>query len=222
MKKIIVIAVDGPAAAGKGTLARQIARFFDYAYLDTGLLYRAVGLKALNSGVLLSDAERTVEFARSLTPSEVERLAANPELRTEPIGNAASVVAAIPGVRQALLAFQRNFAQIPPDACPGAVLDGRDIGTVVCPQAHVKLFVTANDEERASRRLKELQNSGIEAIEADVLSEIRERDRRDASRSVSPLIPAEDAFVLDTSGMEVDEVFSVALGYIREKGVLKM
>ena len=172
MKRPVVIAVDGPAAAGKGTLARQIARFFDYAYLDTGLLYRAVGLKALNSGVSFSDTECAVGFARSLTPSEVERLAANPNLRTEAVGNAASVVAAMPSVRQALLAFQRDFSQVPPGGCMGAVLDGRDIGTVVCPQAHVKLFVTANDEERALRRLKELQSSGIDAIEADVLSEI--------------------------------------------------
>ena len=219
MKKPIVIAVDGPAAAGKGTLARQIACFFGYAYLDTGLLYRAVGFKALSTSVSFSDTDRMVELARSLTSAEIERLAANPNLRTEAVGNAASVVAAMPGVRQALLTFQREFSQVPPGGCIGAVLDGRDIGTVVCPQAHVKLFVTANDEERALRRLKELQNCGIEAIEADVLSEIRERDRRDASRDISPLVPAEDAFVLDTSGMEVDEVLSAALGYIRGKGI---
>ena len=221
MKKAVVIAIDGPAAAGKGTLARRIADFFDYAYLDTGLLYRSVGLKLLNSGALLSDNERAAAIAGALTPSEVARLAAHPDLRAESIGNAASLVAAMPDVRDALLAFQRDFSQMPPDNRRGAVLDGRDIGTVVCPGAPIKLFVTANDRVRARRRLKELQNCGIEAIEADVLSEIRERDRRDASRKISPLIPAEDAFILDTSSLGVDEAFSHALGYIRKKGALE-
>lgn len=209
----MIIAIDGPAAAGKGTLARRIADRLNLAYLDTGLLYRATGKRVLEAGADPEDAEAAEAQARALEPKDLER----PDLRTEAVGQAASKVSAVPGVRAALLDFQRTFAATPPEGFQGAVLDGRDIGTVVCPDADVKLFVTASDEVRAARRHKELQEKDPDVIYARVLEEMRERDARDRSRAVAPLEPAEDATLLDTSDLNADEVFAKALDIIKEK-----
>ena len=206
----MIIAIDGPAAAGKGTLARRLADHLDLAYLDTGLIYRAVGKMVLDGGADPEDAAAAAATARAMTPADLER----DGLRTDEVAQAASKVSAVPGVRAALLEFQRGFAAAPPNGKAGAVLDGRDIGTVVCPDADVKMFVTADTEVRAKRRLKELQDRGLEAIYARVLDDMRERDARDSDRAVSPLEPATDATVLDTSGLDADQVFATALEII--------
>lgn len=202
-----VIAIDGPAAAGKGTLARRLAAHLGFAYLDTGLLYRAVGARMLALGSDLSDQQAAAGAAAALDVADL----ADPALRLDAAAQAASRVAAIPAVRQALLGWQRRFAAAPPPAAAGAVLDGRDIGTVICPDATLKLFVTASLAERAARRLKELRERGSEAIDSDVLRDMQERDARDLSRSVAPLEPAADAVVIDTSGLSPDVVFATAL-----------
>ncbi len=208
----MIIAVDGPAASGKGTLTRRLAKHFDLAVLDTGLLYRAVGLGVLRRGGDPADADAASEVARALNPADLH----DPELRSEAAGGAASQVAAHPGVRAALLDFQRNFANFPPGSKEGAILDGRDIGTVICPDADVKLFLTASAEVRAERRVKELRERGSEAIYARILRDIEDRDARDASRAVAPLEPAKDALVIDTSDMDADQVFDTALAHINK------
>jgi cytidylate kinase len=207
-----IIAIDGPAAAGKGTLARRLAAELGFDYLDTGLIYRAVGMNVERAGFDPADEARAGEAARDLQP---EDLAAD-DLRTDEAAQAASKVAAIPAVRAALLDFQRRFAACPPGG-KGAVLDGRDIGTVVCPDAGIKLFVTASAETRAARRLKELQDRGIDTTFDRVLAEMRERDERDSQRAVAPLKPAEDAEVLDTSGLDADAAFDAAIAFVRAK-----
>lgn len=208
-----VIAVDGPAGAGKGTLAQRLAEHFQFAYLDTGLLYRAVGAKCLDVAdiELNFTTDCAVQAARALTSEDLQRK----DLRSDTVAQAASRVAAVPAVRRALLDFQRHFAQEPPAGFHGAVLDGRDIGTVVCPGAAIKLFITAVIEIRAERRVKELRERGLEAIHAHVLRDMQERDARDAGRTVSPLQPAADAFVIDTSDLSPEAVFSAAIAYIR-------
>jgi CMP/dCMP kinase len=206
----MIIAVDGPAAAGKGTLARRLALALDLAYLDTGALYRAVGLSVLRAGGDPADEAAAVDAAENLDRSILD----DPELRGDAAASAASKVAAIPAVRQVLLAFQRDLAANPPDGKQGAILDGRDIGTVVCPEADVKIFVTASPEARAERRLKELQGRGIEAIYANVLQDMKERDARDQARAVAPLVPAEDAHILDTTDLDADEAFEQALAIV--------
>ena len=185
------VAIDGPAAAGKGTLSRAVAAHFGFAHLDTGALYRAVGVKGGDP----------VEAARSLAPEDLAR----DDLRTLAAGQAASRVAVIPEVRQALLEFQRSFARRP----GGAVLDGRDIGTVICPEAEVKLFVTASSEVRAHRRWLEVGGD-----ERQVLAEVRERDERDMNRADAPLKPASDAVILDTSALSIDEAVARAITLI--------
>jgi cytidylate kinase len=200
----LIVTVDGPAAAGKGELSRRLAQHFDYARLDTGQIYRAVGWRVLTAG------GDPLAAAQALQAEDLDRA----ELRSEEVGNAASKVAAIPEVRTALLAFQRNFADFPPGGKKGAVLDGRDCGTVICPNAPVKFFITARAEVRARRRTKELQERGVAAIYAAVLRDIVERDARDSQRSVAPLEPAKDALVLDTSDMDADAVFTAALDHI--------
>lgn len=207
-----IIAIDGPAAAGKGTLARRVAAELGFDYLDTGLIYRAVGMNVDRAGFDPADPARAGEAARDLQP---EDLAAD-DLRTDDAAQAASKVAAIPEVRAALLDFQRRFAATPPGG-KGAVLDGRDIGTVVCPDAGIKLYVTASAETRAQRRLLELQGKGIDTTFDKVLAEMRERDERDASRAVAPLKPAEDAHLLDTSALSADAAFDAAIAFIRTK-----
>jgi cytidylate kinase len=209
----LVVAVDGPAAAGKGELTRRLARHFNLARLDTGLLYRAVGWAILQQKADPADEGVALAAAKALTATDLE----NPELRSESAGGAASKVAAIPSVRAQLIDFQRDFSKNPPGGAAGAVLDGRDIGTVICPHASAKLFLTARAEIRAERRLKELQAKGVEAIGSAVLRDMMERDARDAQRSVAPLEPAKDAFVLDTSDMDADAVFAAAVDFISRK-----
>lgn len=199
----MIIAVDGPAAAGKGTIARALAQHFGYHFLDTGTLYRRVGLALLET----SDDPRNVNAAVAIAQNLNSHSYSDLELRTEAVGAAASIVAVIPEVREALLSYQRNFA----DQLPGAVLDGRDIGTVVCPGADVKLFITASPEVRARRRLAELQAYGADVTFETVLHEIRQRDERDRTRVVAPLVPATDAVVIDTSEMTADEAIAEAI-----------
>ncbi|MES2713643.1 MAG: (d)CMP kinase [Pseudomonadota bacterium] len=201
----LVIAIDGPAAAGKGTLARRLAAAFNLPYLDTGLLYRAVGRRVLDFGADPRDAVLAEAAARTLTPGALYRT----DLRGPAADMAASEVAAIPAVRAALLDWQRDFAN-----AAGAVLDGRDIGTVVFPEARVKLFVTAAPAERARRRLAELQARGVAAVLEQVETELRLRDAQDSGRSVAPLAPAADAMVLDTTALDADEAFAQAMALI--------
>jgi len=205
----LVIAIDGPAASGKGTLARRIAEHLDLEYLDTGSLYRAVGMKLVYAGKDPKSEADALEAARSI---DVEDLA-NPRLRQERIGTAASIVSSFPTVRQALLEFQRNFVL----SGKGAVLDGRDIGTVVCPDADFKFFITATLYARAKRRHKELEGQGIEVIFESVLDDLRERDERDEKRSIAPMKPADDAFIIDSSSHEATEVFDIVRQVVERK-----
>lgn len=206
MAMAMVIAIDGPAASGKGTLARRLAQHYGLPHLDTGLLYRAVAMAMLDGGFPLEDR---VEAARVAARLVVDQLA-DPRLRERALGDAASRVSSVPEVRAALLAWQRRFAL----SETGAVLDGRDIGTVVCPDARVKLFITASAEERARRRHRELAERGEETTFAAILSDIRARDDRDSNRAAAPLRTAEDAFVLDTTELDAEEAFDVARGVI--------
>ncbi|HVT51190.1 MAG TPA: (d)CMP kinase [Dongiaceae bacterium] len=209
----LVIAIDGPAAAGKGTLARRLAEHYDLAYLDSGSLYRGTALCLLRRGQSAPDEAASVAAAKSLPPE----LLGDPELRAEATGALASKVAAIPAVRAALLAWQRGFAAAPPGGKRGAVLDGRDIGTVVLPDAMVKFWIVASDEARAERRFKELQAKGEGAIYAQVLEDMRERDARDTARATAPMKPAEDAEIIDTSALDADQVFQRAREVIDRK-----
>lgn len=211
----IVIAIDGPAAAGKGTLSKRVAQAYGFAHLDTGALYRAVGVSVLRAGGDPADAEAAARAARALRPDD--GILNDPALRSDEAAQAASKVAVVPAVRAALLDFQRRFAATPPGGAPGAVLDGRDVGTVVCPNADAKLFVTASVEVRAERRLKELRERGIPAIPSDVLEDMKARDARDSQRTVAPLLPAADAFVLDTSALDADQAFAAATAFIGTK-----
>jgi cytidylate kinase len=195
----MIIAVDGPAAAGKGTIARALARHFGFHFLDTGALYRMVGLAVIRNGGDPADKRAATVAATSLDPSGF----ADRDLRTEAVGAAASIVAVVPEVRSALLSLQRDFAR----KQPGAVLDGRDIGTVVCPDADVKLYVTASPEVRAARRQKELGAASYE----DVLAEIKARDLRDSQRATAPLLPAKDAVILDTSELDIAAAVEAAI-----------
>jgi cytidylate kinase len=205
----MIIAIDGPAASGKGTLAKRVAAHFGLAYLDTGLLYRAVARDVRARGGALDDEAAATAAATGLDPQSLD----DPALREPGLGEAASVVARIPEVRAAMLAYQRAFAQRP----DGAVLDGRDIGTVVCPAADVKLFVTATPEVRAERRYREKLGRGEAAALAVVMEDIRRRDARDAGRDVSPMRPAADAFLLDTSNLDIEAAFDTAVGVILRK-----
>ncbi|WP_431271743.1 (d)CMP kinase [Dankookia sp. P2] len=204
----LVIAVDGPAAAGKGTLARRLAAALGLAYLDTGLLYRATGRRVLDAAADPRDAAAAEAAARGLTPADLAR----GDLRGPEADLAASATAAIPAVRAALLDWQRDFGRR-----HGAVLDGRDIGTVVFPEAPVKLFVTASPEERARRRFLELQARGAAADLAQVAAELRARDEQDSRRAVAPLVPAADAVVLDTTHLDAEAAFAAAMAVIRQR-----
>ena len=211
-----VVAIDGPAASGKGTLARRLAERFGLAHLDTGKLYRATGFLVLEAGDDPADPVAAPAAARRIDPARL----ANPGLLNEAVASASSIVAAIPAVREALLSFQRQFAANPPARSEateprgveprGAVLDGRDIGTAVCPDAAVKLFVTASPEARARRRLRELRERGATAIYGDVLQDMKERDARDSLRRVAPLAAAPDAVIIDTTLLDADQVFEQA------------
>ena len=209
----IVIAVDGPAASGKGTLARRIAAELGYAYLDTGLLYRAIGLALLRGGKDPADAKTAADLAIAFNAATVDFN--DPALRDEETSRAAGIVAANPEVREALIDVQRRFAAAPPGDAPGAVLDGRDIGTVICPDADHKIFVDADIRVRADRRHKELQDRGVESIPSRVLQDMKERDERDRTRSVAPLAPAADASVIDTTNLNADAAFAEAMSLIR-------
>lgn len=206
---ILIIAIDGPAASGKGTLAKRIAAHFGLAWLDTGLLYRAVARDVLATGGNLDDVIAAEAAARAV----VAETLADAGLRGPQAGEAASIVAKIPEVRAALLDYQRAFAQ----QDGGAVLDGRDIGTVVCPDAHVKIFVTASDEARAHRRFLEHQARGESVTFDDLLADIRRRDERDSSRSAAPMHAAADAFHLDTTNLDAEQAFQAALQLIGTK-----
>lgn len=207
----MIIAVDGPSAAGKGTVARAIASRMGYHFLDTGSLYRMVGLAMLRAGKSDDDVSAAASFAATLDPASVR----DADLRNEDVAAMASKVAAIPDVRAALLEFQRRFAR----QKPGAVLDGRDIGTVVCPDADLKFFVTARADVRARRRFEELRGQGHKVSLEQVLADIEARDARDAARAVAPTVTAPDAIIIDTSDMTAREVVAVALGFIRGKKV---
>ena len=207
----MIIAIDGPAASGKGTLARRVADAMDYAYLDTGLLYRATGRKVLDLGGDPQDVENAVRAASELTAADLDR----DDLRSEDVGTAASKVAAIAQVRAVLLDFQRNLAATPPGGKKGAVLDGRDIGTVVCPDAPIKFYLTASLEERANRRFKQLQDKNPAAICERVLNELEERDARDSARDVAPLKMADNAIHIDTDRLNADAVFNAVMAHIR-------
>jgi cytidylate kinase len=202
----MIIAIDGPAASGKGTIARQLASVYGLHHLDTGLLYRAVAKAMLDAGHAPDDAAHATEIAVKLDPTKFEENA----LKLQPITEAASVVAAIPQVRQALINYQREFAMRP----PGAVLDGRDIGTVIAPGADVKLFVIASPQVRAARRMLELRARGETADEHEVLADLLRRDERDSRRSVAPLKPAPDAHLLDTTHLGIDAAFRAAVDII--------
>jgi CMP/dCMP kinase len=201
-----VVAIDGPAASGKGTLARRLAERFGLAHLDTGRLYRATAFIVVEAGADPADPAVAASAAARIDP----RRLADPRLSDEAVTRASTIVAAIPAVRDALLRMQSDFAARPPAPARGAVLDGRDIGTVVCPEATVKLFITASVEERAGRRVKELRERGAPAIYGDVLQDMKERDARDSSRRVAPLAAAPDAVVIDTTGLDADRVFEQA------------
>lgn len=203
----MVIAVDGPAASGKGTLARRLAAHFDFGYLDTGSLYRAVGMRVLYANQQPTDVAAAIAASRAINAQDL----ANPKLRGERIGQAASIVSAMPEVREALLEYQHKFAA----SEKGAVLDGRDIGTVICPNAEVKFFITASLEARAKRRHRELQDYGVKVDYQSVYDDLVERDERDAKRAVAPMKPAPDAIIIDTSELSMNEVFEKALSLIQ-------
>ncbi|MDB5566068.1 MAG: Cytidylate kinase [Tardiphaga sp.] len=202
----MIIAIDGPAASGKGTLGKRLARHYGYRHLDTGVIYRAVAKSLMDAGADLNDEMLAVSAALELDPEKF----GNPALKTQAVGAAASVVSAIPQVRQVLLSFQRRFAEDP----PGAVLDGRDIGTVICPNADVKIFVVADARVRARRRTLEAKARGEEADEAAVLEDILRRDERDQNRAIAPLKPAADAFLLDNSNLDIEGGVRAAIAIV--------
>jgi cytidylate kinase len=206
----VVVAIDGPGASGKSTLARRLAARFGLALLDTGALYRATAARVLDAGADPADPAAAENAARRLEPA----MLSDPRLNDEAIAAASGVVAAIPGVRAALLAFQRSFAANPPDRARGAMLVGRDIGSVVCPAADVKLFLTAAAETRARRRAEELRGRGAAAIYEHVLQDLNQRDTRDSNRRVAPLTAAPDAVIIDTTGLDADQVFGQAAALV--------
>ena len=202
----MIIAIDGPAASGKGTLGKRLAAHYRYRHLDTGVIYRAVAKSMLDAGADLTDEMLAVSAAMELDPEKF----GHPALKTQRIGEAASVVSAIPAVRSVLISFQRHFAGEP----PGAVLDGRDIGTVICPQADVKIFVVADPYIRARRRTLEARARGEEADEALVLADILKRDERDRNRAVAPLKAADDAVLLDNSHLDIESGVRAAIDIV--------
>jgi cytidylate kinase len=210
----VIIAVDGPAASGKGTLARRLATHFDYAYLDTGALYRAVGVHVLSTGGDPADDAAALTAAQQLDMTSLNNAQTRAALRTAEAGIAASLVAAKPQVRACILQAQRDFADNPPEGKAGAILDGRDIGTIVCPEAAHKLFVTASPQVRAERRFLELRQDDDQLELATVLQDIQDRDARDSQRTIAPMKQATDAHLLDTSDLSIEEALQAALAFI--------
>lgn len=206
----MIIAIDGPAGAGKGTLASHLAKIYHLRHLDTGLLYRAVAFKMLQAGIKAEERQEAFKAASSLKPEDLH----NSSLRDESVGNLSSEISVYQEVRESLLKFQQDFAKETSSNTRGAVLDGRDIGLVVLPEAPCKIFVTASAEVRARRRLKELHEKGIDSIYETILEDIKVRDARDRNREVSPLRPANDAFILDTSELGINEVIEKACLFV--------
>jgi CMP/dCMP kinase len=202
----MIIAIDGPAASGKGTLGKRLAAHYGLRHLDTGLIYRAVAKALMDGGHALDDVEQATSVAKALDLARFDEIS----LKSHMVGEAASRVSAIPAVRQALLAFQRDFGR----TGPGAVLDGRDIGTVIFPDADVKIFVTASTEARAGRRTRELRQAGGDATLNDIMADILRRDERDASRAAAPMKPASDAHLLDTTHLDIDAAFRAAVDIV--------
>ncbi len=202
----MIIAIDGPAASGKGTLGKRLAAHYGFRHLDTGLIYRAVAKAMLDSGHPLDDENLATATATALDAGQL----GDPALKTDAIGQAASMISGFPGVRAALFDFQRDFASHP----PGAVLDGRDIGTVICPQAEAKIFVVAAPEVRARRRMLEAVARGEAVDEAAILADIRKRDERDSNRAAAPLKAADDAHLLDTSQLDIESAVRAAIAIV--------
>ncbi len=206
----MIVAVDGPAAAGKGTIARRLAEELGYAHLDTGALYRAAALRVLDAGIDPDDADAAAAAAAAITQTDL----ADPRIREDRTAKMASRVSAHPPVRAALLDLQRNFAAHPPGGAKGVVIEGRDIGTVVCPQAERKIFLDAGVEIRAERRFRELQGRGATVTREEVLEDLRKRDAADRNRAVSPLVPAPDAYLIDTSNLDIDSASAAAKAFV--------
>ena len=206
----MIVAIDGPAASGKGTIAKKLAEYFNLSYLDTGILYRAVALQMLTKGMNEKDSQSAEKVARQVSIASIDHTG----IRTRAVSDLASKIAAIPGVRQELLTRQRRFAQNPDPGKDGAVLDGRDIGTVVCPHADFKIFIIADLEIRAKRRWKELLQSDPTVIYCEVLEEMRSRDERDTNRKDAPLAVTSGALVIDTSNKSIDVSFNEAKSWI--------
>jgi cytidylate kinase len=204
----MIVAIDGPAAAGKGTIARKLAAEFGYAHLDTGALYRAVALRVRDSDTDPDDEAAVVIFAAN--PGSLE----DPRLRDDQTATLAARISALPGVRAALLDYQRDFANNPPGGAKGAVLEGRDIGTIVCPDAERKIFLDASAEIRAGRRMRELRARGDSVSESAVLRDLKARDALDRNRPISPLVPAADAYLIETSNLDIDSAFEVAKAFV--------
>ena len=217
----MIITVDGPAAAGKGTLSQKLADKYGLAYFDTGMVYRAVGLMMLKQSLDLNDADLAKKMAEQLTFAKMMDLSLDKEFRSSVGGQAASIVSSYSGVRSQLLDMQRNFAKNPTfaDGTPanGVIYDGRDTGTVICPHANIKFFITASSEVRAKRRYDEFVQKGMNVQLDDVLKDVKARDERDANRKDAPMKPADDAIILDTSDLSIEEVFQKAVAFIEEK-----
>jgi CMP/dCMP kinase len=211
-----IIALDGPAASGKGTLARKLAEHFNLALLDTGALYRAVGFNVIKEGGNPESEKDALKAVKSLGTTDLN----NPDLRGESTGAAASKVAAIPALRQALVDFQRDFAAFPPDGKAGTILDGRDIGTVICPEAPYKIYITADVKTRAKRRfIEEFGENGGEGNFQKILGELKTRDERDMNRETAPLKPHQNAYLLDTTNSDIEAVFEAAREFVSNKAV---
>ena len=217
----MIITIDGPAAAGKGTLASKLASKYNLTYFDTGMVYRAVGLDVVLQGKNPNDEQAALSVAQKLTFPRIMELSKHRDFRSALGGDAASKVSAIPSVRAALLQMQRDFALNPQFSdgrkASGVVYDGRDAGTVICPQADVKVFITASSEVRAMRRFKEFQQKGLNITYEEVLAQTKERDERDASRSSAPMKPANDAVIIDTSDMSIDEVYEKVCNIVESR-----
>ena len=209
----MIVAIDGPAASGKGTIAKKLAEYFNLSYLDTGILYRAVALQLLTEGMNEKDSQSAEKVARQVSIASIDHTG----IRTQAVSDLASKIAAIPGVRQELLDRQRRFAQNPDPGKDGAILDGRDIGTVVCPHADFKIFIIADLEIRAKRRWKELLQSDPTVIYCEVLEEMRSRDERDTNRKDAPLAVTSGALVIDTSNNSIDVSFNEAKNWIMSR-----